>query len=71
MRLLSSKSKNVKYLLCVIDVTTKHVWDKPLKGIKGKTVLSAFIKVVNESNRKPTKLLVDQGRELYNKTMRE
>ena len=24
MRLLSSKSKNVKYLLCVIDVTTKH-----------------------------------------------
>ena len=24
MRLLSSKTKNVKYLLCVIDVTTKH-----------------------------------------------
>ena len=70
-RLLSSRNKNVKYLLCVIDVTTKHAWDKPLKDIKGKTVLSAFIKIVNESNCKPNKSLVDQGRELYNKTMQE
>ena len=37
-------------------------WDKSFKDIKGKTVLSAFIKIVNESNRKQNKLLVDQGR---------
>ena len=29
---------------------------KPLKDIKGKTVLNAFIEIVNESNRKPLKL---------------
>ena len=68
---LSSKNKNVKSLLCVIDVFTKHAWVKPLKDKKGKTVLNAFIEIVNESNRKPNKLWVDQGREFYNKFMQE
>ena len=38
---------------------------------KGKTVLNAFIKIVNESNCKPNKLWADQGREFYNKLMQE
>ena len=59
---LSSKNKNVKYLLCDIDVFTKYVWVKPLKDIKDNTVLNAFIEIVNEYNRKPDKLRVDQGR---------
>ena len=58
-------------LLCVIGVFTKYAWVKPLKNKKGKTVLNAFIKIVNESNRKPNKLWVDQGREFYNKLMQE
>ena len=56
MESLSSKNKNVKYLLCAIDVFTKYAWVKPLKDKKGKTVLNAFIEIVNESNRKPNKL---------------
>ena len=44
---LSSKNKNVKSLLCVIDVFTKHAWVKTLKDKKGKTVLNAFIEIVN------------------------
>ena len=60
MESLSSKNKIFKYLLCVIDVFPK--WVKPFKDQKGKTVLNAFIKVVNKSNRKPNKLWVDQGR---------
>ena len=59
---LSSKNKNVKYLLCDIDVFTKYVWVKPLKDKKDNTVLNAFIEIVNEYNRKPDKLRVDQGR---------
>ena len=47
---LSSKNKNVKYLLCVIDAFTKYTWVKPLRDKKGKTVLNAFIEIVNESN---------------------
>ena len=65
---LSSKNNNLKYLLCVIDVFTKYVWVKPLKG---KTVLNDFIQIVNESNPKPNKFWVDQGRQFYNKLMRE
>ena len=41
-----SKNKNVRYLLCVIDIFTKCAWVKPLKDKKGKTVLNAFIKIV-------------------------
>ena len=59
---LPSRNKNVKYFLCVVDVFTKYAWVKPLKDKKGKTVLNAFIEIVNESNRKPNKLWVDQGR---------
>ena len=66
MESLSSKNKNVKYLLCVIDVFSKYAFDK-----KSKTVVNAFFETVNESNRKPKKFWVDQGRELYNKLMQE
>ena len=36
MESLSSKNKNVKYLLCVIDVFTKYAWVKTLKTKKVK-----------------------------------
>ena len=62
MKQLSSKNKNIKYLLCVIDVLTKYEWVKPLNNKKVKTVLNTFIEIVNESNRKPNELLVDQGK---------
>ena len=68
---LPSKNKNVEYLFCVIDVFTKYKWVKPLKDKTSKTVLIAFIKIVNESNCKPNKLWVDQGRKFYNKLMQE
>ena len=44
---------------------------KPLKDKKGKTVLNAFKEIVNQSNRKPDKLWIDQGGELYNTLMQE
>ena len=60
---LPFKNKNVRYLLCVIDVFTKYAWVNPLKNKKGKTILRAFIEIVNESNCKPNKLWVVQQRE--------
>ena len=68
---LFSKNINVKYLLCVIDIFTKYAWVKPLKDKKCKKVPNAFIKIVNESNRKPNKIWVDQEREFYNKRIQE
>ena len=49
---LSSKKKNVKYFLYVMDAFTKYTCVKPLKDKKGKTVLNALIQIVNESNFK-------------------
>ena len=54
-----------------IDFFTKYAWIRPLKYKKCKTSVNAFIKRVNDSNRKPNKLWVDQGREYYNKPMQE
>ena len=65
-RIISSKNGNLKYLLCLNDVFTRYASIKPLKDKKGKTVLNSFIEIVNEFNRKPNKLWVDQGREFYN-----
>ena len=45
-----------------MDVFTKYARLKPLKYEKGKTILNAYTKIVNESNRKPNKLWVNQGR---------
>ena len=46
MRSLSSKNKNVKYLLCARNVFTKYALVKHLKDKKGKTVLNAFIEIM-------------------------
>ena len=53
MKSLSSKNENVKYLTCVIDIFTRHPWLKPFNNKKSKTVLNAFIEIVNKPNRKP------------------
>ena len=71
MESFSSENKNVKHLLCVIDVFTKYAWVKPLKNKKGKTALNAFIEIASEPNCKPNKLWIDRGREFYNKLMLE
>ena len=71
MESLSSKNEDPKYLLCVIDVSTKYEWAEPMKDKKGKTVLKALMEIINESNRKANKLWVDLGREFYNELMKE
>ena len=44
---------------------------KPLKYKKYKTLLNAFIEIINEFNCKPNKLWVDQGIKFYNKLIQE
>ena len=55
----------------MIDPFTNYAWVKPLKDKKGNTAFNAFIEIINESNCKPNKLWVDQGRKFYNKLMQE
>ena len=51
------------------DVFIKYAYVESLKDKKGKAVLNGFIEIVNETNRKPNKLCVDQGGEFHNKLM--
>ena len=68
---LSSSNCAVKFLLCDVDVFTKYTCVEPLKDRKVKTVLNGFVEIVNKSKRKPNKLWVDQGREIYNSHMQK
>ena len=61
MQSLSRYNKGIKYLLCAINLFSKHAWVIPLKDKKGTSFVNAFKKILSDSNRKPNKIWVDQG----------
>ena len=65
MQLISKYNKRIRYLLCAIDIFSKYAWVVPLKDKKGTTIVNAFQKILNNSERKPNKIWVDQGSEFY------
>ena len=66
MQSLSKYNKGIKYLLCAIDLFSKYAWVVPLKDKRGITIVNAFQKVIDSSNRKPDEIWVDQGGEFCN-----
>ena len=66
MQLISKYNKGVRFLLCVIDIFSKYVWIVPLKDKKGASIVGAFQSILKQSNRKPNKIWIDKGSELYN-----
>ena len=70
MQSLSKCNKEIKYLLCAIDLFSKNVWVIPLKNKKGTSIVNAFQKIVLKG-RKPNKIWLDQGSEFYNKSFKD
>ena len=66
MQLISKFNKGFRFLLCVIDIFSKYAWVVPLKDKKGVSIVDAFQKKLDDSNRKPNKIWVDKGSEFYN-----
>ena len=66
MQLISKFNKRFRFLLCVIDIFSKYAWVIPLKDKKGVSIVDAFQKILDDSNRKPNKIWVDKGSEFYN-----
>ena len=66
MQSLSKYNKGIKYLSCRIDLFSKYAWVIPIKDKKGVSIVNAFKKNLNSSNRKPNKIWFDQGSEFYN-----
>ena len=74
MQSLSKYNKGIKYLLCAIDLFSKYAWVIPIKDKKGTSIVNAFKKIIStelHSKRKPNKIWVDQGSEIYNKSFKE
>ena len=61
MQVISKFNLGIRFLLCVIDIFSKYVWAIPLKDKKSITTTDVFQKLLKESNRKPDKILVNQG----------
>ena len=71
MQSLSKYNKGIKYLLCAIDLFSKYAWVIPIKDKKGTSIVNAFKKILNNSNRKPNKIWVDQDSEFYNNAFKD
>ena len=70
VQLISKFNKGFRFLLCVVDVFSKYAWVVPLKYKKGITITNASQKILKESNRNPSKIWVDKGREFYNNSFK-
>ena len=82
MQLISKFNKGFRFLLCFIDIFSKYAWIVPLKDEKGLSIVDAFQKILDDSDRseasrsgerrakdkghKPNKIWVDKGSEFYN-----
>ena len=71
VKLISKHNKGIKYLLCVIDLFRKYARVIPLKDKKGMSIVTAFQKILKQSNRKPNKIWVDQGSEFYRNSFKK
>ena len=71
MQLLSKFNKEIKYVLCVIDLFSKYTFAVPLKDKKSVSIVDAFREILDKSKRKPNKIWVDQGREFYNSAFKK
>ena len=70
MQLISKYKKGIRFLLCVIDIHSKYAWVVPLMDKKGITITYAFQKIIDESNRKPRKIWVDEDSEFCNRSIK-
>ena len=71
MQLLSKFNKGFRFLLCVNDIFSKYAWVIPLKDKKDISLVNAFQKMLDDSNRKPNKICVDKGSEFYNNSFKK
>ena len=51
MQLISKFNKRFRFLLCAIDIFSKCAWVVPLKDKNGVSIVNAFQKILDNSNR--------------------
>ena len=71
MQLISKFNKGFRFLLCVIDIFSKYAWIIPVNDKKGVSIVNAFQKILDNSERKPIKIWVDKGSEFYKSSFKK
>ena len=71
MQSLRKYNKGIKYLLCVSDLRSKYAWAVPWKDKRGISVVNAFQKILDSSNRKANKIWIHQVGEFYNNFLKD
>ena len=79
MQLIREFNKRFRFLLCVIDIFSKYAWVVPLKDKKAVSIVNAFQKILDNSNRseakskgrKRNKIWVDKGSEFYKNSFKK
>ena len=71
MQLISEYNKDIRFLLCGIDIFSKYAWVVSLQVNKGITIVNAFESILDSSKRKLNKIWVDQGSEFYSKSFKK
>ena len=66
MHLISKYNKEIRYILCAIDLLSKYAFVVPLKDKKGNIIANTFQSILDNLKRKPNKIWTDQGSEFYN-----
>ena len=61
MQLMSKFNKGFRFLLCLIEIFSKYACVIPLKDKKGVSIVNAFQKILDNSERKLNKIWVDKG----------
>ena len=56
MQLISKCNKEIRYILCVIDLFSKYAWVFSFKDKKGVSIVNAFKKNLDSSKSKPNKI---------------
>ena len=64
---LASHNDDMKFLLIVIDVFSKHLWAEPIPNKHHDSVIKAFKKIFKETKRKPKQIRSDKGTEFKNR----
>ena len=57
---ISKHNKEFRFLSCVIGIFSYKAWVVPFNNKKSITITDALQKILDESNRKPNKTLVDK-----------
>ena len=64
-------NKGFRFLLCVIDILSKHAWVVPFKDKEGINIVNAFKNFLKQSSRKPNKIWVHKRSEFYNNSFKK